>query len=119
MINYHDYGSTTTTGADTWSTGWTGASSTTWYYTTEIRKYLVTCPENWGQSIIDAFCRLVNDDTDTGFSIDMIICGDIKITDPNIDVRDMESFRLLFKSHASVSDKEKIDAFFNANPIGE
>jgi len=125
MVNYHDYGSTsttTTTGGNTWlDTCTTGTSTTNWYYSTVqvVKKYLVGCPENWGQDIIDAFCRLINDETATGFHINMIINGDIKIIDPNIEVRDMDSFRMLVRSYASGDDTKKINAFFDANPIGK
>ena len=59
------------------------------------------------------FTKLINDDTDTGFTVEMWISGDIKITDPSIERRSMADFMPLLLSRASAADQDTIRKFFD------
>jgi hypothetical protein len=114
-------GTTSTTGGN-----WTNSPTTsTWgntdrvYYYSVVRveKCLVRPPEHWGEAEIAGFTRLINDETKTGWKIEMWINGDIKITDPTIQIRDMAGFLPLLKQYANRQDLATIDAFFAVVPI--
>lgn len=122
--SYTDGGTTSTTGYD-WSnqTGtastWGSPNTLYYYYTATVRveKVLVRVPEHWGEPEIAGFTRLINDETKTGWTVEMVISGDIKITDPTVQIRDMAAFALLLKRYANQSDRETIDRFFATVPI--
>ena len=108
-----------------WDTGtssdWTTTSDTgkccnraTWVIRTE-KRYLVECPESWSEKIIAGFVALINDKTNTGFKVLMVIRGEIRITDPEIDCRTMENFVPLLRQHACKQDWTKIEKFFKTN----
>jgi len=109
------YTGTATSGTLTTGTATTG-TYTTWYDATSstpiVRKMLVRIPESWGKSKIAAYTKLINDDTNTGWTVEMIITGDIKITDHSIEVREMKEFVMLLKQRASQTDRHTIDDFF-------
>ncbi len=114
---YWDGWNGTSTGQSTASYGYNswGSTATTYYpiwtYVT-VKKFLVEAPKSWTDEAIDKFIRLVNIDTQTGFKVEMVIKGDVLITDPEIEKRSMKDFRPLFQSRASAEDNEKIKAFF-------
>ncbi len=116
---YWDGYSNNSTGQSTASYGWGNSwtSTSTMYYPvwtySVIKKYLVEAPQSWTQEAIDKFIRLVNIDTRTGFRVEMVIKGDVLITDPEIEKRSMKDFRPLLSFHASAEDNEKIKAFFD------
>jgi hypothetical protein len=100
---YYVGGTSTTTGSCT------GAGT---YWHVEIQRILVRAPEHWTEEQTAKFVRLVNDETKTGWKVEMVLTGDIRITDPNIQIRDMDGFKPLFKQGASADDRQKIDAFY-------
>lgn len=100
------------TGTSTSTTSTTSTANTITYYRQVIRKYLITAPVHWTKEVRANFTKLVNDDTETGFTIEMWIDGNIEITDPTIDQRSMEDFVPLLKSRASLKDRDLIDSFF-------
>lgn len=77
-----------------------------------IRYYLIEEPEHWDEAIAASFTRLLNDETDTGFTVLMRIKGDIQVADPNIEHRTMANFLPLLRRYARGPDLEKINAFF-------
>lgn len=119
-VYYWDYWtdqSPTTSTASDWTTP-SGATGTGvwWSYTTTtmsvVRKYLIKEPESWTDEVSAAFVHLLNDETNTGFKIEMLIRGDIRITDPSIDTRTMVEFVPLLKSRAVGKDRETVETFF-------
>ena len=102
--------STTTTSGTYTTSGTTSATDVYWLYT--VRKYLVKAPESWMKSARADFTKLINDETKTGFKVEMWIDGIIEITDHSIDMRTMKEFVPLLKSYANLEDRAKIDAFF-------
>lgn len=133
-IGYWDYWSSatstgSTTGTDAWGQGaryyfsnsggmWrsgtqTATTTSDFWCRPVIRKYLVRVPDHWGDAALADFVHLINDETNTGFTVEMVIQGDIRITDPTIDIRTMEEMGPLFKRYASGADRDLIAAFFN------
>lgn len=127
-IGYWD----TATGASTGDlgTGWnfdspTGAPDTsasvpsrdyggfTWYRIRKARTILVKSPQAWDKAKTAAFVQLVNKETNTGWKVDMVIEGEVAITDPNIEIREMDEFVPLLKENAGNEDIERINRFFN------
>lgn len=126
------YGSTNSTTTTTTSTGQSGynhapryyysnqCGTTTGgqlYYIPVVKKVLVECPEHWTESDVADFVFLVNDETQTGWTIDMVISGDIKITEPGVEKRSLVDFLPLLKQRASVEDKMLINKFFLSHPL--
>ena len=113
--DYNGTGSTTTRSDWIGSTAnWTTtATDTAWSAYRTVRTILVEAPKSWGEAIQAALTKLVNDETDTGWTITMWIRGDIKITDPNIERRSMKDFVPLLKHRASERDRSLIDKFFD------
>jgi hypothetical protein len=121
-IDYWDYqltttGSTTTdwsgTATVSASTGTSTVTTALWpTYVSTFRRYIVAAPKSWDRKTRAIFTKLVNDDTDTGFTVDMWIDGDIEITDPTIEKRTMEDFMPLLKHRASEKEKVLISDFF-------
>lgn len=87
------------------------------YYYPPPRRYLIPKPDQWTREQELAFVRLLNEQTHTGWKVEMLISGDVLICDPNIEKRSMEDFVPLLKLNASATDKAAIRAFFNDNPI--
>lgn len=131
MARYWDYSttSTTTTQTASWwdsqlrpsattytttSTSTTTTSASTWtcVYYVQPRAYLVEPPDHWDEATLASFVRLVNDETKTGFTVTMVIKGEILITDPDVELRAMADFVPLLKRRANATDRAKIDAFF-------
>lgn len=128
---YWDYGTASATSgiyynpsiySDAISLTGESSSTTTFYYTsstasyTVAREMLVLCPDHWGEPEAAGFTRLLNDETHTGWTVKMVIRGDIKVADPNIEVRSMADFVPLLKRCASREDRELIDKFFEQVP---
>ena len=99
-----------TTDTSTTSTNWAGSWQP--YPRVVIKKVYVHRPKHWDRKIGQAWVKLVNDETNTGWKITATIWGDIEIHDPYEDVRDMKDFIGLLKARASAEDRKKIDAFF-------
>lgn len=59
-----------------------------------------------------ALVDLVNRETKTGHYIEMVIWGDVTITDPNIETRTMKEYVPLLCSYANPADLKKIVRFF-------
>lgn len=76
-----------------------------------MRRIAVRLPGKWSKRVKLAWVKLFNEDTDTGWKVEMLIEGTIIITDPNIEQRDIQSFIELAKWRASDKDKKKLDAF--------
>lgn len=110
--------STTTSGSYT-CTAYTycTTSTTTYWIPPPPREIIVKHPEHWTDEQTARYVRLVNDETQTGWLIKMIMNGEIRIVDPNIDIRTMKEFVPLLKHRASKEDRERIDAFFAENGI--
>jgi len=108
---------------DTTSPTWGGSGSTTgtetadYYYVSApvewVKKIIVKTPKHWDKIKHAAWVKLVNQDTTTGWKVDMIIHGNILITDPSIEIREMNAFTVLMKETAGDLDKEKINEFFS------
>lgn len=131
-IEYFDYGDTSSSSSDNYSIDSTAATATTtsntwggsWYridasswFPPPPRRILVKHPMSWSREDSEAYVRLVNCETNTGWRVEMLISGDIVITDPDIDVRTMKEFEPLLTFRASNEDRQKIAAFFADHPI--
>lgn len=120
---YWDPYTTGTTSISWFPNGLTNTTATTspipsWLYVRfQPRKLLIPIPEKWTEEQSSAFVRLVNVETHTGWTVELVIKGDIVITDPDIEKRSMVDFIPLLKSKATYSDKEKINNFLVSNPI--
>lgn len=107
---YHDTGTITSSTSTNSTNGWV-------YYSVVVRKdYLIEHPAHWSDADAADFVALVNDKTRTGFTITMLIKGDIAITDPNVERRSMADFVPLLLRHASAEDQKVIRDFFAAHP---
>jgi hypothetical protein len=96
----------------------TSSSNSSWYIAPVYRRrILVQTPERWKDEDTLAFVNLVNAETHTGWIAEMIIKGDVIITDPSIEIRTMEEFVPLLRWGASRQDNAKIDLFFDEHPI--
>lgn len=92
-----------------------------WTYSTapSIKRILVQAPEDWEEKDCKAFSNLLNNQTDTGWSVELFIKGEVKIADPNIETRTMKQFIPLLMNDAGRADKETINDFFEEHPINE
>ena len=113
---WSDDNSATTSGT---SYTWTNAATANTYYHVVYRKILVQQPANWSKEDVLDFVRLVNIKTKTGWNVEMLIEGNILITDPNIEVRKMNAFIPLFKQRAGEKDLETINKFYEDHPLDE
>ena len=115
--------STTTSGSASWySVDATSSTSTAFDFNTyppPPRRVIVKHPPHWDKKTTEAYVRLVNQDTKTGWRVTMLISGDLVIVDPTIDVRSMAGFVPLLKMRASDEDKAKIETFFERHGIGD
>lgn len=107
------WGSGTTSSNSTFSTYTSGVTTATWIRFTP-REYVVTMPDHWDEAVTATFVRLINDETNTGFTVKMVMQGDVLITDPSIEKRSMEDFAPLLLRKAMGKDHERIQAFFDA-----
>ena len=107
----YSYSDTSVTYSD-W-TGYSGATAatTTIWYQPIVRRILVAAPKNWDKKRCLAFAKLINNKTNTGWNVEMIIKGEITITDPDIETRTMKEFLPLLKKRATKADINKIDKF--------
>lgn len=121
-INYWN-GYSDSTSTSTWdysSTTTTNSSTDTWYtYTVCAQEYIVPRPKGWNDDDSDAFTRLLNIETHTGWIVKMQIRGDIQICDPRINVREMKDMLPLILSRANQEDAKKINKFFKQHSIEE
>ncbi len=99
---------TTATNASTVSTNW-GWSP---YPRVVTKRVYAKAPAHWNRSILRAFAKLINEETNTGWKVEALISGDIEIYDPYADIRDMKDCVGLLKARASIEDCKKINAFF-------
>ena len=93
------------------------ASGSACTYALEFKKILVVVPRHWPRPWIADFTRLVNDETDTGCKVTMVIEGDIDIVDPTVELREMGPFISLLRDRAIPSDVAKIKAFVASHPL--
>jgi hypothetical protein len=120
-INYYDWAKTnsdwsTSTSGFTWNEMSTSSSSTIYTFY-PARRFLIEQPESWTNNDAIAFVHLINDETKTGYIVEMIINGDVLITDPNIEHRTMKQFIPLLRRSATNDDRDKINSFFIEHPI--
>lgn len=111
-----DYTTTSTEGTFyvTYCDNCTATTSSGWVYCYQPKRYLVKNPVRWKQKGKDAFIKLVNDETSTGWKVTMVIDGKVEILDPNIEVITAKKFAAIMRWSASQEDKEKIDVFAKA-----
>lgn len=81
------------------------------------KQVLVITPEGWSNKEVFSFEELVNHRIDTCWSVDMIIRGDVSITNPNIEAREMKDFIPLLKYHTASRHIYKIDKFIKDHPL--
>ncbi len=108
--------------ATTNSTSYTStsnAAASNYYHIVRYRRILVPQPANWSKEDVLDFVRLVNGKTKTGWIVEMLIEGNILITDPDIEVRKMSAFIPLFKQRANKNDLETINKFYEDHPLDE
>jgi hypothetical protein len=118
-IHYWDPDWTSTTDTSTgWDINCTNTDTAASRYEWVVRTYLVEAPAHWTEEDQDAFTRLVNIETHTGFKVVMWIRGgDILITDPNVERRTMADFVPLLKAYGSQADRDAINAFFDEHGL--
>lgn len=96
----------------------TCATDSVWLYVPQpVRKILVTCPDHWTRDVALAFAHFVNCKIRSRFHVEMVIDGNVAITDPDIEVRTMANFVPLLKKHTEPEDHEKVDGFFATHPL--
>lgn len=117
MAYYWDYWNststtTTSTGSYHYYNNWTGTATTGTTYWVPVQAppqdYLITGFDDWSEAARATLTRLINDETNTGFKIRMWISGDVAITDPDIQIRDLDWFLLKLRQVATASDYQKI-----------
>ena len=117
-VEYWNYWETAGTTSGTTNSDWypcptvSTNNTTNWIVYRVVRRYLVEIPESWNEKINAKFVVLLNDQTNTGFIVEMVVRGDIRITDQSIEVRTMEDFVPLLRQHAKKADWTKIQKFF-------
>jgi hypothetical protein len=120
-IDYYDWGkSYSDWNVSTVDFNWykmSACSSSTIYTFYPARRFMIEQPESWTNNDAIAFMHLINDETKTGYIVEMIITGDILITDPNIEHRTMKQFIPLLRRSAIKDDRDKINSFFVEHPI--
>jgi len=116
---YWDYCSANDTATTRIGPAWTSSSTSSDYlYVAYLpRVVLVDCPQRWTAEDVKAFVQLVNVKTSTGWQVQMVIRGDIAITDPTIEKRTMADFVPLLKLRATRTDLVTIEEFFKAHPF--
>jgi len=80
------------------------------------RQVLVIVPEIWSDEDTLAYEKLIHE-IDTPWSIDMIIRGDVLITNPNIEIREMKDFIPLLKHHTAPCYVKRIEEFIKEHPL--
>jgi hypothetical protein len=117
-ISYWNSDTSTTAGSSAhnyYSSTSTTGSTFTWSY--PVRRILIPEPDTWDDDDTMGFVELINEKTNTGWMVTMLIKGDVLITDPNIETREMKDFIPLLKFRANSGDKKTINDFFEADPI--
>lgn len=99
------------------TTGFTTGNVAIYYWRPKSRQFLVEMPENWNDEDSEAWVRLINIDTESGFIVTALIKGKIMITDPDVERRTMEDFMPLVRRRVSEEDLEIINSFFAVHPI--
>jgi len=111
------YNSTATTSTSDYyplDEGTAGGTSTTGDYRyRRVREILVEHPDDWSDEDHEAYVDLVNNQTNTGWKVTMLIKGEVKIYDENIERMPMLEFLPILKQKASKGDIGKIDTFFS------
>ena len=96
---------------------WVSTTGTWWVETTYILRIWVTEPDHWTDEDGEAWMRLVNIDTKTGWRVVARIKGKVCIADPNDEIRPMDEFVPLMKAGASDEDLTKIEDFYERHPL--
>ena len=123
-INYYNWasGSTNSTSLDlssvsTTATQWltvtcSSCGSTSWSLP-RPRRMLVHVPSHWARETVLAFVRLLNKETNTGWTINMVIWNDPEITicDPDIEVREFSDWLSLVAFRANPEDAARLRSF--------
>ena len=120
-VNCWDYG--TTNGTDTtWSHSWTtttaststGGTYTDWTF--PPRRYVVTGLKKWARSHKAALIRLINQETGTGWSIEIWMDGDVDVCNPDIEIIKARQWWQKVKMAASHKDKQLMQEFLDTLP---
>jgi hypothetical protein len=72
---------------------------------------IVTVPDWWGEDEKAALTRLVNDETNCGWKLQMWMRGSTDVVDPRVGHCSLADFIPMLKKRASEADRAKIDAF--------
>jgi len=105
------YNSSTSTGTNTYTI------TIPCCYCPPPRRILVRLPGKWSKRVKLAWVKLINDDTETGWKVTMLIEGVVTVIDPNIEQRDVASMTELLKWNATEKDKKKLDAFIRKHGL--
>lgn len=116
---WHDSGNTTISSGDYWPDRiyWTNTTSSSADMVLRVIRILVKNPKHWTKQDAADFVYLINKGTNTGFKVEMVIDGNIEITDPSIEKRSMKNFLPLLLSVANAKDAEIIRDFFEKHPL--
>jgi hypothetical protein len=107
------------TNYDTSLTGCGWSSSSLYYPIPVTRKILVENPKSWTKEQGLKFVELLNVKTKTGFTVILLIEGNVLITDPDVEKRTMLDFIPLLRKRANDGDLQLINEFFENNPCDE
>ena len=128
--NYWDYIHDSTTGDD-WISYDTASDATgatphdagiRWWYestttgTQYFRRYIVTGFKNWLKRHRADLTKLINDETDTGWTIEMWMDGDIDVCDPSIEIIKARAWWHKVRARANSRDLAKLDDFYESLP---
>lgn len=109
-VNYY-FATSTNTGTTDW--GWIP-------YPRVVQKSVwVNAPAHWKKKVLDAYVRLVNDETHTGWKVTALVNGSVEVCDPYADIRNMQDFVPLLKARANSNDCKKIDSLFKKHGLTE
>lgn len=74
------------------------------------RRFVVRLPR-WSRGRITAWVKLINEETATGWKVDMVMFGEIIVCDPSIECIKLEQFLPMLMERATAADKKKIKKF--------
>ena len=83
--------STSTSGSTDYHWYSINGTSSTYRVIVRVHRMLTPKPANWSEEDVFDYIRLVNDKTKTGITVEMYIRGDVVITDPDIEVLEMNA----------------------------
>ncbi len=95
----------------------TASANTYWLPLVVYRRFAVPRPEGWTFAEEVEFARVINEETDGSWLVEMIVDGNVLITDPRIEKRELCDLLPLMYRTMTKADAAKIRAYVAAHPL--